>query len=268
MNNSLPDWMTTKEEYEPSSDRDYFITGSILQLMGVLARARWNPGSSRQWLSAPVRLIVTLYLIILLALSRTLFFSGCVLALLLVQLCLLPEKSLVRVLKTATGAAVLSLLLLLPSAFLGSPRAMLSLSGKVFLSVGLVNLLSVTTPWNRLTESLRFFHVPDLFIFTFDLTLKYIVILGTVCLNMLEALRLRSVGRNRQKGRAISGVLGVTFLKSRQMAEDSYNAMVCRGFEGEYTSLKRLSLRRTDLLALPLLGGFTLLFLILECGII
>lgn len=265
MNSSLPDWMKTEESYQPTHDADGFITRTSLQLMGVLARAR-HTGSidSQKGAGASLKLFLSLYLILLLALSRNPFFALFLLAGLLVRCCFLPGKSLRSVMGAAVGAAVFSLLLLLPSVFLGSPRSMITISSKVFLSVALVNLLSVTTPWNRLTESLRFFHVPDLFIFTFDITLKYIVLLGDICLRMLDALILRSVGTNRQKGQSFSGVMGTAFLKSHTMAEEMYGAMVCRGFDGEYASLQKPKLTRYDLIPITLMIAMTVLFFYLE----
>lgn len=265
MNASLPDWMKTEEAYQPTHDADGFITQTSLQLMGVLARAR-HKGSAdvHRGASASFKLLLTFYLLVLLALAQNSFFALVVLAGLLIRCCFLPGKTLKTVMGAALGGAFLSILLLLPSVFLGSPKSMLTISFKVFLSVGLVNLLSVTTPWNRLTESLRFFHVPDLLIFTFDITLKYIVLLGEVCLHMLDALRLRSVGTNKHKGKAFSGIMGTAFLKSRAMAEEMYGAMVCRGFEGEYASLQKPKLTAFDLLPLTVMIAMTVLFFYLE----
>ena len=112
--------------------------------------------------------------------------------------------------------------------------------------MALLNLVSQVLPFNKITESLKAFHVPDLFIFTLDITIKYIVMLGDVCINMLNALKLRSVGKNKTKVKALSGVLGVTFLKSREMADEMYGAMACRGFEGEYTKSRRRQLGWRD----------------------
>jgi cobalt/nickel transport system permease protein len=101
-------------------------------------------------------------------------------------------------------------------------------------------------------------------IFTLDITIKYIAILGDCCLAVLEALRLRSVGRNHRKGKSASGVLGVTFLKSRQMADDMHQAMVCRGFDGTYHQPYRMRLQAKDYLLLGILAGITGLFVYLE----
>lgn len=266
-NDSLPEWLKTEQNYEPSGDKDGFITQTALQLMSVLSRVRTSGVHGRQRVSAPMKLVLTFLLILLLACARNLYFAGFVLAGVLVRLMLLDGKRLLSVLRAALGAMLFSVLLLLPAAFLGSPASMVTISGKVFLSVALVNLLALTTPWNALTESLRFFHVPDVFIFTFDITLKYIVLLGEVCLHMLQALRLRSVGKNTRKHQSLSGVLGVTFLKSRAMADEMYQAMVCRGFEGEYRSLKKYRFFPGDLAVIVLIISVLALFFYLEGAI-
>ena len=95
---------------------------------------------------------------------------------------------------------------------------------------------------------------------TLDITLKYIVLLGDVCLDMLTALKLRSVGKNREKGKSLSGVLGVTFLKSREMSEEMYGAMTCRGFEGEYVKPGQKTVTWKDAVTLLFLAGMIALF--------
>ena len=56
---------------------------------------------------------------------------------------------------------------------------------------------------------------------------------GYSAVNQLEISR-----ENPDKARSFSGVLGITFLKSSEMAEEMYAAMCCRGFTGEYEKTK------------------------------
>jgi cobalt/nickel transport system permease protein len=72
------------------------------------------------------------------------------------------------------------------------------------------------------------------------------------------------VGKNRRKEKSASGVLGVTFLKSRQMADDMHQAMVCRGFDGTYHRPYGIHFRPKDYLLLGYLAGITILFAYLE----
>lgn len=266
---SIPKWMREEETYIPAGGRDGFLVKSMLRLMSVLVKMRASGSAGDMGAGAPVKVFYTLYLIVLIACSRNWFFSLTILAGFLVRLCFLPGRDLTRCFFTTFFAALFSLLLMVPAFFMGSPRAILNISGKVFLSVGLIQLLSATTSWNRITESLRSFCVPDIFLFTLDITLKYIVLLGDICLGMLSALSLRSVGKNRSRAQSFAGVPGVAFLKSKEMGEEMYGAMVCRGFEGTYHRPRRFrfSLKR-DVWYLLFVAFLTVWFIYLERAIV
>ena len=260
--NTVPGWMQQTENYVPEKDHDGFISKSLLKVMSVLGKIRTagtiqTKGAA---ISAPLKLLLCVYLIVLVACAKNMFFCYCMLAVVLARICLLSSKVLPKVFLTSLGAALFSALPLLPAIFLGSPHSMITISCKVFLSVSCVGILAASTEWNRITEGLGFFRVPDLFIFTLDITLKYIVILGDICLDMLNSLKLRSVGRNRDKKSAISGILGVTFLKSRQMAEEMHGAMTCRGFEGTYHKKHNYSFTVWDGATIAFAAAVTALF--------
>ena len=239
MTSRIPEWLKTEEQYTARADKDGFITKSLLSVMGALSSFRAKSSSYGRSFPPQLKLIVCLGLVLTTSLARNMLIVYAILAVLLVHICFLGSEWLVRVFTAAIIAAALSALILIPSIFMGSPSSMMTVSIKVFTSVGLVGLLAATTEWNRLTACLASFHVPGVFIFTLDLTLKYIVILGNISVDLLNAVRLRSVGRNNDKKGAVSGVLGVTFLKSKQMADEMYQAMVCRGFDGEYSEVRR-----------------------------
>ena len=134
----------------------------------------------------------------------------------------------------------------------------------MYVSVTLIGILSAGTTWNKLTGSMRTFRIPSLFIFTLDITLKYISVLGEMCADILTSVSLRSVGKNPQKAKALSGVLGISFLKSREMAEEMYAAMCCRGFTGEYRIRKKYKLRLPDFFYTLLMLGCVGLFFYLN----
>ena len=74
---------------------------------------------------------------------------------------------------------------------------------------------------------------PGILIFTLDITLKYIVLLGNLLQDLLTAVLLRSVGCNRSKYTSVGGVLGVTFLRGTELNRQMVEAMICRGYTGE-----------------------------------
>lgn len=250
--------------YEPEKDSDGFLTKSILKLMSVLGRMRAVPSYSKGDGSAALDLVFTVLSITLVSMSKNMMFTYFFLAGVLVRMIFLPDRALKRVVKGAVTAAVFTALILIPAALMGSYHTLPVVTIKVFVSVSLVNLLAATTPFNRITEGLRFFHVPDLFIFTLDITLKYIVMLGDLSVNMLQAVKLRSVGKNRTKSKAFSGVLGVTFLKAKEMAGEMLGAMECRGFTGEYERKKRITFKKEDIITVALIVLICFLYRYLE----
>ena len=210
--------------------------------------------------SAPVKLFLCIYLIVLVSCSHNMLFSYLMLAGVIGALCLVRRDGLLQVVLPAFTAWILSALILLPAVFLGSPQSLLTISTKVFLSVSMIGILAATTEWNRITSGLRAYHVPGIFIFTLDITLKYIVILGDLCKALLDALTLRDLGHGRENGRALGGILGTAFLKSRAMANDMRDAMICRGFDGTYRGRAGKMFRATDVIYLAAAAAVTVLF--------
>lgn len=244
----IPTWLLQHEEYEPGRDHDGFIRKSILSITGVLSRFRLDDGApGRLSPSAPAKLLFGLGFILLTSLSGNYFFVLIMLACVLVRACLLPARALRRVAAVALAAAALTFVIMLPAIFIGQSHSAVLIATKVLISVGAAMEVALTTPFNQLTGALRAFHVPDVVILTVDLALKNIVRLGEVALEVLTALKLRSVGRNRDKRASIGGVGGVVFLKTSEAATATYDAMCCRGFDGQYTPPRERQWRAVDL---------------------
>jgi len=234
----LPDWLGKTEAYAPRDDADHFIDRSILSFLDVLARIRNRAGDGEADRAPAIhpasRLAAGILLILSISLSRSLAYLAIVATYELVVLSLLSPTRIARVLKTSSFAALFAFAVFLPSALWGNWAGTLALSAKVLLSVAAASLLSVTTGWTSISLGLSSLRVPELFILVLDLTIKYISLLGELGLDMLYALKLRSVGRNGDKTASLSGVAGTIFLRSKEAAEELYAAMECRGFSGSY----------------------------------
>ena len=142
-----------------------------------------------------------------------------------------------NIMKAGCGASVLALIILLPAMFIqpSGIRNELLIVIKVFLSISTLSIFNHTTQWNHITGALRKLHIPGIFIFTLDITLKYIVLLGNLITDLLTSLQLRSVGKNNKKYSSIGGVMGVTFVRGTEMNRQMYEAMQCRGFTDDYS---------------------------------
>jgi len=261
----LPDWATKEEHYEPKADREAFISRSLLRVIGVLSVMELQSSDRAPKNFSPFAALGFAALLILLcASSHASAFLLCVLAMELVLLCLLPGEKIVVILRRSLPATLLGFILALPALWLNRGVLMMLLPAKTFLTVTALGLLTYFFPWHDLTAALRFFRLPEVVIFILDTTLRYIVLLGRQAHEILIALKIRSVGRNPQKGKAVAGVLGVTFLRSREMSEETYRAMCCRCFTGEYPRTRREKFRPGDALLLLCACGYVLLFFRLE----
>lgn len=231
----MPNWLLTTQDYRPPVDREAFLGKSLAAVLSVVARGRQG-ASALGWpgLNPTLKVLTCLGWVLLVSLSTSGAFLAVSATALLLLVAALPAVVLLAVVRTLGVVAGFSALALLPAVFLGHGATAVSIAAKSVLTVGLVRLLSLTTPWGALFGALRAFRVPGVFVLVLDLTLKYIQILGDLATDLLQALRLRSVGRNRHKTDALAGVAGVLYLRSLDLAHEVYAAMVCRGFCGEY----------------------------------
>ncbi|MDD5800051.1 MAG: energy-coupling factor transporter transmembrane component T [Coriobacteriales bacterium] len=244
---ALPDWLLQGQDYHPDSDRDGFIRKSILSMAGVLSGFRIDGGQETPFSpSAPVKLGIGLAVILLTSLSTNFAFTLVMLAAVLVRMAILPASALRRCAGISFAAAGMTALVMLPATLLGQGQSAVLVGTKVLVSVGVALVVALSTPTHELTGALSSLHVPGEVIMTVDLALKSIVDLGHVALEVLQALRMRSVGKNRAKGASMGGVGGVTLMKAAEAARQTSDAMRCRGFEGEYHLARRQSLRPAD----------------------
>lgn len=230
----LPEWMRQQNDYSPKSDKDGFMTRTMLSFFRLFRHFHMEKNEKMSVSRAGGRTVLVLGIIILTAISQNIFFCGCVAAGFLILLSFSNLNKLKRVLSTGLTAALFTALIMLPSFFIYKSNSLITITLKVFLSTGILSLYSQSTPWNKITAALRFVKIPDFLIFILDLTIHYILILGNSAYDMLYALKLRSVGRNANKQKSFSGVLGTVFLKSIAITQETQQAMECRLFDGVY----------------------------------
>lgn len=259
----MPDWLLTSENYTPAGDRDTFINKSIMSFLKLLSKIRAQGGvaGDKLFVSPVFKLIFTLLYIVLLSVSQSFTYLYIMLTYILLVLCVMTGSDIIKILRGSLIAALFTFLILLPSAFAGNTYSIVMITVKVFASITAVNILSFSTRWDRIIGALKRFHFPDMFIFVFDITIKYIYMLGEFTLEMLYALKLRSVGKNKNKYASLGGIAGTLFIKSRVMSEDMYSAMECRGFTGEYRSYDRLKITPADVIYILINVGIVYTFI-------
>lgn len=232
----MPQWLLTNEEYVPLKDRDSFIDKSILAMLESISKLILSSKGKKKIfnIDANIKVISALLIVILAAVSRSMVFILTINIILLMVVSLLNINEIKNILSVSSITAIFTAVILIPSILMGNISNSILIILKVIATVTVINVLSHVTEWNKITGTLKIFLIPDVFIFVFDITVKYILILGDLSLNMLYSLKFRSVGKSKDKYASLSGIMGTVFIKSKEMAEEMHSAMECRGFTGEY----------------------------------
>jgi cobalt ECF transporter T component CbiQ len=120
---------------------------------------------------------------------------------------------------------------------------------RVAVSISLVVLLTLTTPWPRLLAALRALLVPRLFVLVIGMAYRYLFVLLATVEDMYVARKARSAAgsRDHRGGRAVvAASAGALFGKAHALSEEVHQAMVARGYRGDVRVLEGFRLRALD----------------------
>ncbi len=208
-----------------------------VELLRVIARllssdlAAGNRSCGRRGMPLFLGAVVT---ILLCALSRNAVFTITILAAALLRLSLMEAEAIRRALHATIAAAGMACIFMLPSVWLGSGGSFGTVVMKVTESVLVLSVLRELVSWKELTAAMGAFHLPEIFVLTLDMTVRFLVLLGRYSGEIAEAVTLRKVGKNDWRSAGTGGILGNTFLKARDLSVQTGEAMVCRGWDGHY----------------------------------
>lgn len=231
----LPEWMKETEEYVPLKDDSSFVEKTSKQMYRLLAKIKGQTTwPQEREISAAITLFGLLLTVFLTVIARNRAFPFLVFCVMLVLTAGYDGKRIRAILSETLLGIFFALLFTLPAAMGGEIDTMYRMTQKTAVTVMAVALVNHILHWNRICASISRLPFLDTFLFVFDLTIRYLVILGRICKQLLEAFTLRSIGRNTDKKAGIGGILGVTYLKSMRMAQETHQAMQCRGYDEKY----------------------------------
>jgi len=114
-----------------------------------------------------------------------------------------------------------------------------------WLSVQMAILLTATTPFPDLMHALRHLRVPPLLVAIISFMFRYLSVLVEEVTRLLRARQARSARLEPGKGggsiawraRVAGNMAGQLFLRSLERSDRVYNAMLARGFQGQFVTL-------------------------------
>ncbi len=118
---------------------------------------------------------------------------------------------------------------------------------KGYIGVVTIILLSSTTPFPRLLQSLISLRFPQVFIVLLGFTYRYIFVLIDEAMRMKRARDSRMFGgRWLWHAGVVGNMIGTLFLRSFERGERIFAAMLSRGFDGTYALAENYRIRSID----------------------
>ncbi|HEU5102724.1 MAG TPA: cobalt ECF transporter T component CbiQ [Roseiflexaceae bacterium] len=135
-----------------------------------------------------------------------------------------------------------------------------------WLSVQMAILLTATTQFPDLMHALRHLRVPKLLVAIVSFMYRYLFVLIDEAARLLRAREARSArstagaggGSIAWRARVAGNMAGQLFLRSYERSDRVYNAMLARGYAGQFLTINPHIMRRRDW-AVLLLAGVVLL---------
>ncbi|GAB4483992.1 MAG: cobalt ECF transporter T component CbiQ [Thermodesulfovibrionales bacterium] len=124
----------------------------------------------------------------------------------------------------------------------------LSIIVKFILTISATLILIATTSFPGVCSALRKLGVPAPFISQLLFLYRYLFVMMEETMRIVRARDLRSFGTRGAGVTAFTGLVGTLFIRTIERAERIYNAMLCRGFQGDIFSLKQHHFRKVDFL--------------------
>ncbi|WP_123053944.1 energy-coupling factor transporter transmembrane component T [Clostridium sp. JN-1] len=244
----IPEWLSVKDNYIPKEEKNLYVEKSIFSLIKIISIIRQNKNQDKliYSINPTLKVVSVIIMILCVSISRSFIYLFIIDIYVLINLFLMEEKFRKRILLRSLMFPLITLIALIPSMFYGNIYNSLLLFQKLIITILLMNLLAHNTKWSEISKSLKLLFIPDIFLWIMDITIKYIVLLGEHSINLLYALKLRSIGITSNKYNSLTGIMGNLFIKSYKMSEEMFHAMECRGFVGEYSTKVNLKFKRAD----------------------
>jgi len=114
-----------------------------------------------------------------------------------------------------------------------------------WLSIQMAILLTATTRFPDLMHALRHLHVPELLVAIVSFMYRYLFVLTDEAMRLMRAREARSArpadggggGSIAWRARVAGNMAGQLFLRSYERSDRVYNAMLARGYSGQFLTL-------------------------------
>jgi len=120
-------------------------------------------------------------------------------------------------------------------------------AGRIMGSVGVLLLLSSVTPAHELFLGLRWCRFPKVWVEIALMMYRYLFVCLEEASELLDAQRIRlGYGNSRTAIVSAGGLVGAVMMRSIEQSERTHDAMVARGYTGEYPFGQLPAMKKSD----------------------
>jgi cobalt/nickel transport system permease protein len=142
-----------------------------------------------------------------------------------------------------------------------------SIVARSWLSIQMAILLTATTQFPDLLHALHHLHVPQLLVIIVSFMYRYLFVLTDEAMRLMRAREARSArltpgggsGSLAWRARVTGNMAGQLFLRSYERSDRVYNAMLARGYNGQFLSINPHIMHASDWV----IGSFAVIILLL-----
>ncbi len=129
----------------------------------------------------------------------------------------------------------------------------------------LISLIA-STPIFSLGHAMLELNVPKKLVHLFFFTYRYIHVMNKEYMRLINALKIRGFrpGTNLHTYRTFAYIVGMLLIKSYDRIQRVRNAMLCRGFKGDFYSLRNFSFKKIDAVSIFLMIAIIILLGVME----
>ncbi len=136
---------------------------------------------------------------------------------------------------------------------------------RVINTISVTLLVVFTTPFSSFLKSFRLIAIPDTFLMIVSLSYKYIILLARTVGETYFALKSRLSGniRSTRIRKLVGGRIFFIFRKSTRFYENTYLAMISRGYTGEVKLYRHFRFSYRDIISVVVIIAISVVIILL-----
>jgi cobalt/nickel transport system permease protein len=251
-------------------NQEDFLTRNIARFSAAIESSLSNVELAQsngllQGLDSRVKLLTTVLLIVAVGLTRSFIYLSALFILVIVVSTLSRIGILFFLKRILFFIPLFTLIIVMPAFFLTPGEPVFILNGHIIFtlqgiktalflflrvtdSLSLGILLVLTTPWNQILVSLRWFKIPTIFIDVLGMTYRYLFLLLHTTNSLFLARRSRTIGSvsSSENRHWLARASGMILTRTQHLSEEVYLSMLSRGYQGEFYVLRKYKLQIRD----------------------